>query len=260
MKLSVSLHTHTERCHHAVGAEREYIENAIAGGLKVIGFADHAPYDFPSFYNSRIRMSVSDMEDYFAVLLSLREEYRGVIDIKIGFEAEYYPAFFKRLIENVRRYPTDYLILGQHFLENEMSGKYAGIKTDSEDFLAAYVDQTSEGIDTGVFSYVAHPDLLKFTGNYSVFEKHYSRLIEHAVKMEIPLEINLLGIRAGRHYPDERFIKLCGEMGAPMCIGCDAHEPESAADITSFEKAAVFIEKYNVKYVENPVLRAVCGI
>ena len=36
-------HTHTARCHHASGSEREYIEAAIAGGMKILGFSDHAP-------------------------------------------------------------------------------------------------------------------------------------------------------------------------------------------------------------------------
>ena len=40
-------HTHTKRCNHAIGEDREYVENAIQGGLETLGFADHAPYVFP---------------------------------------------------------------------------------------------------------------------------------------------------------------------------------------------------------------------
>lgn len=36
-------HTHTFRCRHALGEDREYIEHAIDGGLKVLGFSDHCP-------------------------------------------------------------------------------------------------------------------------------------------------------------------------------------------------------------------------
>lgn len=31
-------HTHTWRCRHADGTEREYVERAIEGGLKILGF------------------------------------------------------------------------------------------------------------------------------------------------------------------------------------------------------------------------------
>ena len=40
-------HTHTHRCNHAIGRERDYIENALSGNLEVLGFADHTPYIFP---------------------------------------------------------------------------------------------------------------------------------------------------------------------------------------------------------------------
>lgn len=31
-------HTHTWRCRHADGTEREYVERTIEGGLKILGF------------------------------------------------------------------------------------------------------------------------------------------------------------------------------------------------------------------------------
>ena len=257
MNYTVSLHTHTARCHHAGGTEREYIEQAIADGLDVIGFADHAPYEFPGGYVSNFRMRDSETYGYFATLLDLRDEYRGKIDIKIGFEAEYYPDLFEGFIKGLEAYPIDYLILGQHYLDNETSRRYSGATTEDEAYLADYVDQVSAGIRTGVYSYVAHPDLVNFVGSPEIYEKQYSRLIECARDEGVPLEVNLLGIRAGRHYPNERFISLCGKLGAPMCIGADAHAPRDAADLESAKKALELIKKYGVKYVESPTLRPV---
>ena len=40
-------HTHTYRCGHAVGEDRQYVETAIERGLKVLGFSDHVPMPFP---------------------------------------------------------------------------------------------------------------------------------------------------------------------------------------------------------------------
>ena len=39
-------HTHTKRCNHALGEDREYVEAAIKAGLKVLGFSDHCPFVF----------------------------------------------------------------------------------------------------------------------------------------------------------------------------------------------------------------------
>ena len=36
-------HTHTTRCRHAAGTDREYVEAAIKSGLTILGFADHTP-------------------------------------------------------------------------------------------------------------------------------------------------------------------------------------------------------------------------
>ena len=51
-------HTHTPRCNHARGGEEEYIQNAVAGGLEILGFADHSPYWFTGAgdYYSTFRM------------------------------------------------------------------------------------------------------------------------------------------------------------------------------------------------------------
>ena len=48
-------HTHTWRCRHADGTEREYVERAIEGGLKILGFSDHSPYPFPDGYADAAR-------------------------------------------------------------------------------------------------------------------------------------------------------------------------------------------------------------
>jgi histidinol-phosphatase (PHP family) len=57
-------HTHTTRCNHAEGEDREYIENAIKGGMETLGFSDHAPYLFPNTdYYSAFRMQIEELEE-----------------------------------------------------------------------------------------------------------------------------------------------------------------------------------------------------
>ncbi len=260
MGMISNLHAHTVRCRHASGTEREYVENALAAGLKTYGFSDHAPYPFPNGYVSGFRMACAQQEDYVDTLLALREEYKEQLDLKIGYEAEYYPKFFPDFLAMIRAYPIDYLILGQHFIDNEIGAPYSGQTTDQEALLRRYVDQVSEGLDTGVFTYVAHPDLMNFVGKPAVFDKLYGRLIETAKKHGAPLEINLLGIRDHRAYPHERFFALCGEIGAPVVIGCDAHQAEVAVDQPSCETALCIVEKYKLELVENPVLRPVGAV
>ena len=66
--MQANYHTHTIRCHHAVGTEREYIEAAIAAGITELGFSDHSPYPFSDGYVSNFRMALEETAGYFETL------------------------------------------------------------------------------------------------------------------------------------------------------------------------------------------------
>ena len=92
--ISANYHTHTIRCKHAEGSEREYIEAAISEGFKILGFSDHTPQPYPADYVSPIRMDMSELEDYTDTLIKLRDEYKNDIQILIGYEVEYTRKYF----------------------------------------------------------------------------------------------------------------------------------------------------------------------
>ena len=56
-------HTHTYRCGHAVGEDRQYVETAIRRGLQVLGFSEHVPMPFPDGHESRFRVPRRLLED-----------------------------------------------------------------------------------------------------------------------------------------------------------------------------------------------------
>ena len=114
--------------------------------------------------------------------------------------------------------------------------------------LSLLVDQTSEGLRTGKFACVAHPDLMNFTGADDVYEKHMRRLCENARAAGVPLEINLLGIRSHRAYPRERFWKLVGEVGNDVVLGGDAHAACDVVDNASEAIAMGWVEKYHLNW------------
>lgn len=135
-----NFHSHTVRCQHAVGEEREYVEEAIKEGFEVIGFSDHSPYLFKNGYVSRIRMTMSQLEDYVKTIEALKKEYREDITIFLALEMEYFPGIFEPTIEEIRQYPMDYLLLAQHFFyENESFISVRKNWTD-EMHLKSYVD------------------------------------------------------------------------------------------------------------------------
>lgn len=183
--MTENYHTHTFRCHHATENERDYIERAIERGLKVLGFSDHVPMPFPDGHESRFRVWKRDLEDYIRSLEALRREYRDRIEILIGFEAEYYPALFDDMMSLIGQYDYDYLIMGQHYIGNE-DGSYNPTPTEDAEKLGQYVDQVLEGLSTGRFTYLAHPDLLNYTPDDDIYRMHMTRLARGCLELDIP--------------------------------------------------------------------------
>lgn len=253
--MTYNYHAHTARCGHASGTEEEYILRAIEGGITHMGFSDHMPYVFPDGYESYYRVPEAQAQDYFDTLNALRDKYKGQIDLKIGFEMEYYPSFFEDMYAKALAYGCEYLILGQHFSGDERpDGYYVAVPTDDAALLTEYVSNVLAAMDTGVFSYVAHPDLFHFTGDEAVYEREMRKVCAAAREKDIPLEINFLGMRAQRHYPQERFWKLAGEEGAPVTFGFDAHDVEGACDKASLVRAMELVDKYGLNYIGRPNL------
>ena len=244
-------HTHTWRCNHASGTEREYVEQAMAAGIRTLGFSDHTPYPFPDGYYSGFRMKPEQLADYCDTLTALRDEYRGRVDIHIGLEAEYYPKHFADLLALCADYPVEYLLLGQHFIANEYDGVYSGAATEDERVLAQYCAQVLEALETGKFAYIAHPDLVHFTGSDRIYKRHMRALCAGLRELGVPVEINLLGLADGRNYPDARFWQIAAEEGLTAILGCDAHRPGALADPETERSALAFAGRFGIRVIDH---------
>lgn len=221
--LKANYHTHTWRCNHAERDERAYVEAALGVGLETLGFSDHSPYVFEGDYYSSFRMKREQTDDYIGTVSALREEYRGRIELHIGFEAEYYPKYFRQMLEFLEPKPYEYLMLGQHFCDNEIGARPASAESDDVGALEAYYDQCMEALNTGAFSCWVHPDMYRFTGDEAAYRRVARRVCREAKSLNIPIEINLLGLGGGRHYPRETFWEEAAAVGGPVILGWDAH-------------------------------------
>lgn len=249
-------HTHTKRCHHASGEDREYVEAAIEAGLKILGFADHCPWVYPDKeFVSGIRLAPWEVDDYFYSLESLKKEYAKDIKIYIGFETEHCPDMIPEQDKLLADYPLDYMICGQHFLKAEYESFYAGRPHADEEFLKAYVDTAIAGMKSGRYLYMAHPDLVNFTGDETVYRNHMKRLCEVLKELDIPLEINVLGLSEGRRYPAKRFLELAKETGNKAIVGIDAHSPKQLLNMETVERAKVLCKEYQLQLVDGDLLR-----
>ena len=109
-------------------------------------------------------------------------------------------------------------------------------------------------MNTGVFTYVAHPDMFNFVGDAKLYDDGMGRICEMSKRLGIPLEINCQGICDNRIYPTERFWAIAGQAGCPVTIGIDAHSAEAVADEKSVGRAEEIIEKFRLNYIGEPRL------
>ena len=195
------------------------------------------------------------LEDYVDAVNAVRKEYSDEIEIHLGLEAEYYPDCFESLIKCVKDYKIEYLLLAQHYLGNEIGEPYITQPKNNPEFLKRYCRQVTEAMETGAFTYFAHPDIIHDMGETELFTQEMHKLCQTANRCGLMLEINLLGIRDNRHYPNEAFWKIAGEEGCCVILGADAHVPEDVCRAEDIARAHKLVEKYHLNLVDTINLR-----
>ena len=253
--MNYNYHTHTARCGHATGEDEEYVLRAISCGVTDMGFSDHMPLSFADGHESYFRLPIAQAGEYRDSVLALRDKYRDRIRLHLGFEMEYYPSRFEEMVGLARSYGAEYLILGQHYIGEEWpNGFYVAHASDDPAQLEEYTDCVVAAIGSGIFTYVAHPDLFCWTGDADFYRQQALRICEASLAHNVPLEINLLGIRAGRSYPKDAFWAVAGQVGCPVTFGFDAHTPQDAYDGNSLEVARRMVTDFALNYIGKPQL------
>ena len=250
-------HSHTRRCNHASGTEREYVEAAIARGLQIFGFSDHTPQYFPGDYYTFMRMRPYELPEYCMDVRRLRQEYRDRLQILLGLEVEYYPAFWGELQSRLRDAGIEYLILGQHWLGNEINEHGSAGATTDEDLLRRYCHQVCDALDTGKITYIAHPDLINFVGDPQIYRHHVRDICRNASQSGTPLEINLLGLAFGRHYPNELFWEVAAEENCKVVLGIDAHAPVQILNTEPEARALEMVQRFGLELLDTVELRQI---
>lgn len=251
-----NFHTHTKRCGHAGEFnDEEYIEAAKAVGMSTIGFSDHIPFTDFEYPLPESRMHISEVDDYLESIERLRKNNPDMT-ILSGYEAEYDPAKSQFLCDMRDR--VDYMILGQHFIDDGLTHIQ---RENNPEYPIEYARSVCEAIDSGLFDIVAHPDI--FMKHLSSIEKEEKReeflrnsgiasrmICEKAKEMGIPVELNLSGIAKGEGYPNPLFWQIASEVGVQVVSGADAHNPNQLINMAlDQQKAQDLIGNVPLNYV-----------
>lgn len=227
--MAVDYHLHTPFCRHAVGRPLEYVEAAKRAGLTEIGFADHNPMPEPF---DDWRMAVDQLPSYLDFVAEARA---SGFPVRLGLECDFIPGYESWIERLAKEIPWDYLIGSVHYIA-------PGWDVDNPKHLSRFVQWPVETIwdlywkryiscvETGLFDFVAHPDLPKKFGYRPSgdLRRYYEPAIEALVQHNVGYEINTAGLRkdAREVYPAYGFIELAAKANVAVIINSDAHTPE----------------------------------
>ncbi len=250
-------HTHSYRCGHAVGKEEEYIQAAIQAGFKTIGMSEHMGY--LGWDDPKERIPYLELDDYLQVMNALKEKYKEQINVRIGFECEYFDDMVEHL--QTMKAKCDYLICGQH-APDRSNVYYDQPLYCGDSYIEKMADQVCAGIESGLFSYIAHPDYFMLSGCDFTERKAQAirKIAQCAKEHDVVLEINLKGTKYGTKqyehgtsylYPNNEVFRIIGEVGTKVCFGYDAHNPTILLDRSKEEELKETFKSYNLQYVEH---------
>ncbi|MEW9672255.1 histidinol-phosphatase [Ammoniphilus sp. 3BR4] len=234
------LHTHHDRCGHARGKIRDYIEAAIEKGLNIIGIADHSPY-FTSKEDQpfpHIAMGKSQFPEYINEVLQLKQLYREKIEVLLGVESDFLPEHVESYRRHYDSYPFDYIIGSVHhvdginiFKKDRWDGLTKQEKIRTKETYYNLIDQSAR---SGMFQILGHIDAIK--GFYPSFSGIQTAAVEYTLKVigecDIAIEINTSGKTkdVGGWYPSDDILEIARHYGVKVTFGSDAHDPERVGD------------------------------
>jgi len=247
-------HTHTYRCKHAQGDVNDYAKVAIDNKVAVLGFSDHTP--LPDNRWTDVRMELQELGGYISAIESTQIDFPQLTILK-GMECEFadeYAGFYKD--ELLGRLKFDYIIAGAHYypLNGDWVSSYNGSMEKYQ--LKAYAEYVVRAINSGLFAFIAHPDL--FGSAYEQWDRNAAScsryILEAAQDMKVPLEINGYGLRKPKRttpegmrsmYPWMQFWELAAEYDIRVVMNSDAHKP---SDVTAnIDEACSIARRYGLK-------------
>jgi histidinol-phosphatase (PHP family) len=205
----------------------EYITNAIAGGIKEIGFSEHLNLFVA---NQEWCMDPVRVNEYISHIKKLKKSVKG-ITIKTGLEVDYFPGKEEEIFKFINNLDLDYVIGSVHYLGEKTvdSGPEYYENRDIDDLYDKYIGRVIEAIASGLFDIIGHCDLVRIynfkpTSNP---EKLYRKLASKMKIHDVAFEVNTNGRNRplGDFYPDRRFLKIFAEENVPVCVNSDAHFP-----------------------------------
>ena len=238
--LLTDYHSHTTRCHHAVGTMEQYVERALALGLEEFGFSDHSPWMI-QMPGRPMAMQAAELPLYVADVQALQARYNRdgerPFRVRLGLEMDYVPTRLAQAAAAAAAYPWDYLIGSVHHLgfwampDPESATMYD--RAAFADVCELYYHEIGEMIDRRFCDIVAHLDVIKRFGYApaGMILEYVRPLIPRIKAAGMAVEVNTSGMDYPclEAFPSWDVVEALIKAEVPLMLNSDAHAPEHVA-------------------------------
>ncbi len=244
IQIMIDYHIHTRLCNHAKGTMEEYIQSAVAKGLREICFLDHLTL---TKAGRTLSMAPDEVPLYFQAVQILKRRYKGTINIKAGLEIDFNQLYVDRISEIVQTYSFDLIGSSIHFLNDcnivSSNSKWKDRTTDIDKIYHIYFESLEKMLEYDYFDVICHFDMIKkFNHIPSIsFDKEIDSLLQKIKEKDIALEVNTSGYNhpVNDIYPGKEILKKCRKADIKITLGSDAHSPEEVGQF--FDKATAIL-------------------
>jgi histidinol-phosphatase (PHP family) len=178
-------------------------------------------------------MARSEFDSYLAEAISLREEYRGRIEILVGVESDYYPEHVECYRSALAGRPFDYVIGSVHLMDGvDLFRRERWDGMDRDDLRRArerYCDLVARSARSGMFDVLGHVDVIKAVCPEiaEIATPAVDRMVKAIADADVVMEINTSGNTkdCGGWYPAPDILERAQREGVKVTFGSDAHDP-----------------------------------
>lgn len=233
--MKFDLHTHHQRCGHAIGIIEDYIHAAIEAELDVIGISDHSPFfaeeEEKAFPDAA--MAKSEFHGYISDVLQLKEKYLGKIEVLLGMESDFFPEHRELYRSHYSQHPFDYVIGSVHYINaTHIFNKKRWEEMDEHDLSTEkerYFQLIQLSVRSGLFDIVGHMDGIK--GNCPAISSIQTSVVDRTLQViadaGTAIEVNTSGKRkeCKAWFPSDDILERACHYGVQITFGSDSHDP-----------------------------------
>ena len=256
-------HTHCKHSHDSKEEPIQMIEHAISLGMDYIAFTDHFDGEL-TFLPEFDYIPQIDLQKHFEEITSLKEQYKGRIEIGVGLECGYMKEANNLYLSRLNNFNTDIIINSIHTIEYEdcYMPSYFAKRTKPQAY-GAYLNAVRESLDCPyLFDSVGHIGYVVRKSTYddkALEYKDFADIIDDILTTIIAkckaLEINSQGKGTGLDFlPTKDILLRYKDLGGELLtFGSDAHFcgriGEKYSIVADWIKANGF--KYLFKYLSH---------